>query len=101
MSQRISSPGLTFNGSHSSDFDLLMLTQSFPVLPELKKIEIKVPGRNSVIDYSDGTMQEMEFRLLFQEIAQKLKTTRTIQSLFGLMGAMHQMPKNQVANELP
>lgn len=58
--------GITFKGIHSSTYNLLMKTQKFDILPTPKKIEIEIPGRNSVIDYTDGTLDDMEFIVLFQ-----------------------------------
>jgi predicted phage tail component-like protein len=46
--------GVLFNGRHSSEFGLVMLTKNRPILPEPKIITDEAPGMDGDYDYSDS-----------------------------------------------
>ena len=56
--------GFTLNGKHSSEFGLYLKTINRPLLPELRKREIFVPGRNGVYDFKGNTYEN---RLIEQQ----------------------------------
>ncbi|WPD20174.1 distal tail protein Dit [Thermaerobacter composti] len=56
-------PGFTFDGVHSSTFDVYLLRSPFPLLPETADRHQEVPGRHGVWDYGfrfEGRKIELE-----------------------------------------
>lgn len=53
--------GFTFNGRHSSEFEVTVKTKSRPLRPSVKEINIDMPCRDGVYDFSEANPYGREF----------------------------------------
>lgn len=49
--------GFNFDGKHSLDFGIYMKSTNRTLLPQLRKREIEIPGRNGVYDHEGNTYE--------------------------------------------
>ncbi len=68
--------GFSFNGKHSSEFGLYLKTINRPLLPDLRKREIIVPGRDGVYDFEGNTYENKLIELQCTIIKNKMTDLR-------------------------
>lgn len=60
--------GFTFNGTHSSQFDIVADRETHYILPEQRKYQKTVPGRDGVVDFGIGGYgtRQISFDIYFE-----------------------------------
>ncbi|RKL63014.1 hypothetical protein DXT63_08440 [Thermoanaerobacteraceae bacterium SP2] len=50
--------GFTFNGHHSSEYEIYMRSRNRQLLPSIRQVEEVIPGMHGVYDYSSGELED-------------------------------------------
>lgn len=74
--------GFTYNGKHSSEYNLIITTKSISLLPTLKKREISIAGYNIPLDFGNNTyeprMVQIDCSILAKNIPELKQKIRRI-----------------------
>lgn len=61
--------GITYHGKHSlADFNIITKTIDRPILPQKRKNELVIPGRNGSYDFSNDTYDDLLIPVLLQYV---------------------------------
>jgi len=68
--------GFTFNNRHSSEFKVVAQSDDRSLLPEKRRNEYIIPGRDGVLDYNNNTYEKRVITVRLSIVSRSLETLR-------------------------
>jgi predicted phage tail component-like protein len=87
--------GFTFDGTHSSDFDIISKSINRPILAALRRKELTIPGRHGNYNFTGNTYEnkiiEVEIKYIGTSFSELRNRARSLAAWLSSTGAYKQL----------